>query len=229
VIKNHVSTANPAALLKIARPSWRGFRALWEVSKLTKVFALTSRRPPRDRRANRKATIACAAQRGFLARRKFSENRHERDHHVFFREHAREICAQKAKTEVNRLSPLQLRIAQKCARLRKSAHFCAPDGVRNRWQSAACKWCAGTCQRFLTPFLGTSVSDVTKPEAYASGSPKAPHARRSLNPALLPSRLEDRGCQGRQRQFDRKRPPVTGDVVGHRARSVPQVAPAVVG
>jgi len=135
VIKNHVPTANPAALLKIARPSRRGFRALLRTSDLMKVFALTSRRQSRGNRASRKATIACAAQRRFVACPNFGENRCERDHHDFFRAHAREMCPQIAKTEVNCCLQLHLSRAQKCARLRKSAHFCAPEGVRNRWQS----------------------------------------------------------------------------------------------
>jgi len=124
------------------------------VSNLMKVFALTSRLQARDNRANRKAIIPCAAQRRFFARPNFAENRSQRDRHDFSRALVRETRAQIAKTEVNCLPPLQLRIAQKRAPLRKVRTFACrgsgrfPDRARRecngretfaqrRWQQAA--------------------------------------------------------------------------------------------
>jgi hypothetical protein len=135
-----------------------------------KVFALTSQGPSRDRRANQKTTIAYAAYDRNVARPNFGENRSQGNRHDYFRAHAREMRPQIAETEANRLPALQLRIAQQRApmlKVRAFARGCRggdSEGVRNRWQRAAWKWCAETCQRFQTPL------EVTQPDADASGS-----------------------------------------------------------
>jgi len=82
----------------------------------------------------------------------------------FSRAHARNSRTNRE----NSSQPLAAVAVTNCAKVRidaQSARFGAPEGVSNRWQPAAWKWCAATCQRFQTPL------EVTKPEAYVSGSP----------------------------------------------------------
>jgi hypothetical protein len=93
-----------------------------------KVFTFTSQSQSREDWANRRTTIPYAAQRGFLARPNFGENRSRGNHHDFFRAHARKIRAQVTENRSQLFVAVAVKqrakprtTAQKCALLRADA------------------------------------------------------------------------------------------------------------